>query len=498
MKKGLLGIEVSDVFMRYVFLEKESGSYVITKAGEISSKVDITVPGVISGEIFKLIQNEDISVEKIFLAISRKETVIHQVVLPKMKPAELEEVISGEIEKIPAFYHRNYDFIFKTYPFNKNKRRVVFAVLARNVLDAVLKEVENTRIFCRDLDVSPLNLKDILPIDKSADCESLLVVQDHRSHLFLFQDNHYKLVYRSSIGVDQLTTAVSDMGKEHTLGNWTGELKRALKSYLQENKDVEISRVWMVWDEQRAPKLDRRIGAVLGMNVECLYLNKIPKVQVKKDIYLNPIYLLALTPVIYYINKQKAPFPLDHFFRSFQLKKYFLRVAAMAGIFLLLISSIFQITNKNIVAQSDKFTKETKKITKDIVSLKAESRELFMKQKEYKAIRQSLVEQANFVKRLNRVTWSEVLAVVADELPENMALTSFKFKEAGKADFKGDSLDMETIAGLMRQIDESVVLEKGQFDFLKEDEIEGEKIYRFGIKARLQDLRKKTDDTKKD
>lgn len=119
--------------------------------------------------------------------------------------------------------------------------------------------------------------------------------------------------------------------------------------------------------------------------------------------------------------------------------------------------------------------------------LRVTTTELYRQRDEYLAVRQGLLDQANYIKTLNRVAWSQVLSVFAEEMPKDMALTSFKFNETGKVSFFGDSLEVETVSELIRRIDTSAILEKGMFDFFTEKVVDEQKIYSFGILAQLQD-----------
>ncbi len=95
------------------------------------------------------------------------------------------------------------------------------------------------------------------------------------------------------------------------------------------------------------------------------------------------------------------------------------------------------------------------------------------------------------------MSWAEVFAIVANELPEDLALSSFKFSEHGKADIKGEAFNMESIAELIRRIDESAILNKGKFDFLREKKVKEEKLFNFGILAKLKEEQKADDDENK-
>jgi Tfp pilus assembly protein PilN len=132
-------------------------------------------------------------------------------------------------------------------------------------------------------------------------------------------------------------------------------------------------------------------------------------------------------------------------------------------------------------------------ITKELKSLEKENQKLMRRYHDYLAIRQKLLDQATCVNQLNRVPWSQVFAIFSQELPEELALNSFKFSESGKAVIKGDAFSMDSIAALIRRIEDSLILEQGKFDFLTEKKYEESKYFSFGILAQLKTTKAETD-----
>jgi hypothetical protein len=99
---------------------------------------------------------------------------------------------------------------------------------------------------------------------------------------------------------------------------------------------------------------------------------------------------------------------------------------------------------------------------------------------------------------VNRVSWSEVLAIVASEMPVDLALTDFKFSESGVATIKGQAFEMESVSELIRRTEASQFLERGKFDFLRERNVDDMNFYEFGIFANLKKQEEPSDvDTQK-
>lgn len=490
MAKGFLGLEISDKLIRYVYLEKNGNSQRVLRAGKSAFKADLSAQGVLSGLIEGIFQENSIAPERIFLTISRRETVVHQVVLPKMSPRELEAVVIGEVEKIPDFANRNFEYIYRVYKHSKEKDKITFAAVSQSFLKNIIQEVQKTEVICYDLEIAPLNLKEILPVASNGkQCHVQLIVNNQHSFFTIFDNHQYRLFYKSSTGSDQFSGNLTEAGREQSLSQWLGELKRVLKSYLMENRGTQINHLYLIWDREVVPDLDKRVEAELALKVEVPSLNNIKGILIEEPAYLNPIYILALTPIIYQAQKSPAQFPLDHFFKSFQIKKCLMQTSLVAAVFLCLVGLAYFLIHRDMEHKKNAELAEASHITQQIENENREAQKLFEKRDQYLSVRQRLLDQASYVQQLNRVSWSQVLAVFANELPENLALTSFRFTESGRAQIQGDALSMDSIAGLIRRIETSAILENGNFDFLTEKKIEEQKLFSFGILAKLKDFK---------
>jgi len=497
MKAGLLGIEIGDKTCRYVFLQKGKNGYQVTKAGKSSSEADLSAPGALYSFVQSLTKKEDISPKQIYLTLNFSDLLVHQITVPNMTRTELSEVVSGEIEKVPRFYHRPYDFIFRRYLYLKDKAKVIYAAVAKEKISNVLTDCQKCKISCRNIEIAPLNLKDILPIPStSVEKEAVLVVNDQNSFLSIIEKGQYRFFYRSSIGMNQIQSIASATAKEHILLNWMGELRRAIKSYLLENKSAKIGLIWLIWDKEILPELDELITQELNLDTESLYLKKIHRINPVQEEYQNPIYALALTPIAFQINKWRAHFPLNHFFRNFNIKSYLWKSVVGATLVVVLAAAAFGLFHQRLQVQVRATKSKTCQLEKKIAVLQDEAKGLYQQKETYLQARSRLLEQASYVNALNRVSWSQVLAVVSQEHPDDLALTSFKFSESGGASIIGQAFAMESIANLMRQIEDSAILEKGRFDFLKERELKEVNYYDFGLTAQLKKKKEEQDDKK--
>lgn len=497
MAKKYLGVDISDDSVRYVYLKSKGFSFVVLKAGKSSIDFDVTSQGALRNAIKGLVKQEKLKPSRIFVSISRKDTVVHQLVLPKLSAREFEEVITSEIEKIPTFHNEAYDYIYRKFPVGRDKFKVIMSAIRRDVLDNVLKEVNKTGIPFKDVEITPLNFKDIPElIEPVENCHAYVLVSDRQTYLSIYDKDQYKLIYKLASGLNQFKHTVSQEQIKLIVSDWSSQLKRVFKSFLLENRNLKVDKIWLVWDKETAPNLDQYMGSEFNIPVEILDIRKINKIKTIENYPLNPIYALAMAPVLSHIHQIDSQYSLRHFFGRFQMNRYVLKTGVLAAAVIAVFAATFGVTNLWIDEQKQALETETRAVKYQTVELQREAADLFAQHKTYNEIRQRFLAQATYVQELNRVSWAEVFAIVANELPTDLALTSFKFTESGNADIKGEALNMESIAELIRRIDESVILNKGKFDFLKEKRVEEQKLFNFGILARLKEEKKVTDDQK--
>lgn len=488
MSKGYLAIELTSSKIRYLHLTRKGRGYQVLKSGVMPFTLNVTAAGELTRHLQELIKREDLQPQKLFLTLGLHENFIRQVHMPKMNVREMEEAITAEIEKYPAYSKRKFDYIYNVSNLAKAKGNVVFAPVEQSVLNYVLSECQKLGIPFQHLEIAPLNLKEILHlIEPSVENQTILVVNDQISYLMIVRGLRYQLIYKVGIGIEQLYPHRNDQINETSVFNLIGELQRVLKSYLSQHRLEKLNKIWLVWDRQGAAGFDAAMNGQLGLDVEVLSLDRMDKFSEHLDQNAaNPIHIIVGTPAIIDLEKIKEQFSLNHFFRTLHFKRYVFQLMATSF-------AVVAIAGYFLGMKSLEFHKEKQSIKAEIVAtaeaintLKATTEELYRQRDEYLAVRQGLLDQANYIKTLNRVAWSQVLSVFAEEMPKDMALTSFKFNETGNVSFFGDSLEVETVAELIRRIDGSAILEKGMFDFFTEKVIEDKKVFSFGILAQLQ------------
>ncbi len=497
MEKGYLGLEIGEKILRFVYVAKQKGTYTLTRAGELEVNLNFSTPGALTQAIRMIIEKEEILPKRVFVSISRKDVLIHQQLMPKMNAAELAEVVPGEIEKIPFFYNQAFEYSYTAFMHSKEKDRILLVAVSQEFLKSVIEEIDATKLPFRDIEISPLNLKDLLPNAKLSNrCEAILVVQELCSYFCIYKGNTYLGVYRSPVGSQQINSPVNAANQAQVLSTWIGEFERVVKSHLVEHPQTLVEQLWVSADKDLCMTISRELNKHLDINTQIITADHIQDLKVANLLEWNPIYTCALTSLMFSLSNKKPLFPFDHFFAKFQNQKYVMLVILKTVIFFITLAFGFGGMNYFIAKDQVLLSKETKNISQDILFLNKQNENLFAEKKEYLDVRKKLLAQAGYVQEINRTSWTHVLASIATELPAELSLTGFKFNESGDVNINGETMDITNISELIRKVDQSSILEGGKFDFLRERKQQEVKLFNFGIQANLKG-KKEINDGKK-
>lgn len=484
MAQKLLGIEISDTAVRYVYLEQVQGSWHVLHADQMTAKINLSNPGQTLSHLNAICEKEHIRPQRVFMTLNRSDVFIHQVIVPKIKELEAEEVLEREIENLPAFHHEQFDYIYKASPHPGNKYKTIFAALPHKIVEYIRQDLITSKVLFGDLEIAPLNIFGVLSLIRPlCSWEAVLCVSSHHSTLCIQEKQNLRLCYRSSTGSHVLSQHHTAVGPRHAYSLWTGELNRVIKSFLLENPKVKLNTIWVVWDKDVLKNLEEALLQDLGLRVEVPDFSKIRGIQSKA---LNPIFGLSLTPVIHHVRRIREQFPLNHFLNRPEVLRSILKTATVTVAFMGLCLGLFLKISLDLNHKIARLDQENNALTQEISALTVKSEALLSRQKEFLTVRQKLLDQATSVNQLNRVSWSQIFAIFSRELPGDLALSSFRFGNSGKAEIKGDALSMDAIAAFIRRIDDSKILEQGKFDFLTEKKLEDLKYFSFGILAELR------------
>ncbi len=490
MPKGILGLEVSSGVIRYVYLQKKARKLTISRCGATAftnSLSGIKSPPALSEAIKKIILEERVVPAKQCLALSGPDTLIHQINLPKMSDSELKEVISGEIERVSVFSHKDFDYIYSEHKLDAERSSVLFTAITKENLDFYLQGASGSGVGLESLEISPLNLWEILSsqVEKTGH-EALLVLEEKVSYLLIFSQNECRFFYAMSTGGQDLCPRKNEPVSNSVFFVWIEEVKRLFKSYVREYKAKEIGRLWFVWDNQAIPGLDKLLADELRIKIDLPTPDILGIEMADKEKEFNPIYLVALAAPLVYLKGLRHKLFFEHFLEGVKLKKAAKKTLVLSLALVFLLGASLGAVALSYFKKRNDLLKEDKKISSDISILRDQTFGLAKEARDYLTAKERLLSQATAVKTLNRISWSEVFARVEAMIPQDVSFTSFIVLDSGEVKIKGSSLKIDSLAELIRKINATPGFEEAKFESLRETEIEGKKIVEFGIYTRLK------------
>ena len=162
------------------------------------------------------------------------------------------------------------------------------------------------------------------------------------------------------------------------------------------------------------------------------------------------------------------------------------KTSLVVALFIFLVGSLLGRITINSIVSRNKILAEDKQLTDRIAALEKQTVGLKRERTSYLDVRNRLLKQATFVRRLNRVSSSEIFGHIVSALPEDISLLSFELAESGKVGLKGSTLKIDTLAEFIRKINAIAYFEDVKFDFLREKEIKGRRIVEFDIYTKLR------------
>lgn len=484
--KNLLSIEIRDKSICYVYLKEDRKSELVVD----ELPLEEISPVAISDLINKLIKEKGFSPSCIFFSLFRKDILIHQLTLPKMTREEAEEVILGEIEKVPAFSEREYEYVYSLFNLDEKRIRIIFSAVPREIIEAIIEGTKATKIPLEGIEIAPLNILNLLySLSDNKTDEALIVLDDKVSYVMISFKKECRIFYVAGVGLEDFFFK----GKidNLTFVNWIEELKRIFKSYCIEYKKEDIDKIWLIWDEDRAPLLNQLLTKEIKKEVKKIEIAKLINISQEE---FNSIYLGTVAPVISYLRNYSSEFHFERFLREIKLQK----VIKKGGLFLLIYLAVVGFILGNVIlAFQLNITKEKKRLKElenKIKTLEKETATLKKRRDEYLRIKENLLRQAFYVRKLNRISWSKVFGEIAENLPDDVSLSSFSVSESGRVNFNGEIFCIEAVSELMHKINHLSVLENPRFEFLRESKMEGKRIFKFSVSAELR--KKKIKDNK--
>jgi len=489
MSKGILGLEISSNRLRYSYLKREAGRILLSRWGEFFFEEDpVKEPTVFTNALQEIIQKEKFSPSKLFLTISGKNVFTHTIELPPMSSEELRGVLTTEIEKIPTFSDKDFDFIYSTYSLSEERMRVLFGAVTKETLESYIQAVTQTKIYLESLELSPLNLLGWGLQVEGDEHEVLLILNESYSQIIISSQNKCELFYTIPIGRLDIFPSEKKISNLVFL-NWTDEIKRIFRSYLRQVQKEDIENLTFIWDNRDGQELDKLLKKELDLQISQPNLEKFSMELVDKEREFNPIFFLSLASPLRFLKKLKSKFFFGDFLEELKVKETIKKTIKVVLIVILFAGSLLGIIAMNFRFARSKIIKEDKKIVEKIADLEKRTAEFRRKKDDFLEVKDRLISQATLVRRLNRVVTTEILGRIGSVLPSDTVLTAFEFSESGQINLKGLTFKIDSLSEFIRQIKETGYFEEVKFNFLREREIEEERFVEFDISTRLKEFK---------
>ncbi|MCM8773604.1 MAG: PilN domain-containing protein [Candidatus Omnitrophica bacterium] len=492
MSEVFLGLGLTQQEIIYVYLEKiNKKTFVFTTGGRLYIQSTSFSPTVLHSYIEQILTKEKASPKKIFISIFRSDIVTHQLVFPKMSCQEMEEVVPGEIEKIPNFSNKEFEYLYFPYEPTDKKIKVIFVAILKELLNHIVEGIRPflSSISVESIEISPLNFLNVLYRLDNFSEGILIAVDDRCSYILIFLNNECKIFYVSNIGKSELCLSKDGERKINSIvfSNWQEELRRLFRAYSVEYKRDIPHNIWLVWDDKEGIPFDKLLSEGLGSRVNRLDIERLSNIKVEDKELLNPIYGIAASSLISYIKNYKSEFSFEKLVLPVKFKRelnklIFLSISYLIIVGLFLGGIIFINSFREKI-----LTKKLKEIKSEVVLLESKANQLNEEMNELLAIKERLLNQARVIREINRISWSRVFGDIVENLPQQVSLNSFKVAKSGRVEIRGETLQIESVAQLMRNLENSKVLAELKFDFMRSKEKEGRRTFSFGIVARLKE-----------
>jgi Tfp pilus assembly protein PilN len=493
MLNGVLGLELSSKQIRYVYAAKKNRKIFLLKQGKtfLQDSTSANEPANLTNTIREITAKEKIYPSRICLTISAENLFIHLAKLPTLPEAELDEVIGDEIKKVPKFLGKEFDYIYNGYKIDPRRQRVLFCAIEKGLLDSAIQGARSTGMHLESLETSPLNLLESLYSKITRDkTEVLLFLDSKATYVIIFGQNECKLFFKMATGASDMESHQGSINV-NTFSAWIEEIKRVFKSYQREFSGKEfgtrdMDKIWLVWDSDKLQDLYELTSKELGQEVTRPTPENFGLQLADKAAEFNPVYLIPMAGPLLYLRGQRQRFNFKHFLHKLKLEELIRNVSFFVLIYLAAATVLIGGIALNYALAGKRISAKEKTAVSRIALLEKQTTELRRVRDNYLAAKKRLLNQATFVRMLNRFSWSEILANIGLALPDDISLSSFAVPENGEVKLEGATVQIESVAELIRKIGGVSFLTDVKFDFLrerkiKEKDIALDKIIEFGI-----------------
>jgi len=449
----MVSVEISSRALNFLVLQKRGRAFHITKAASFSCDEDIfAAPDTtfFARRIKDFLRAQKITETKACFALTHREIVFKEMLLPVMPAKEVENVVINDIEAGTRFASKKYLFNYRTYYLSELKKiRVLYYVVEKNIVDIAVKILQESGLRLASFSLTPLNLVD-LPVERASIKNSAYIFLGYQiSYVIFLRGKDCHEVYFVDWGLRQLTQDKIFSGQNFE--DLAEELKRIIKSH-EMQKDNTVCDFLLLWDNAQYPGLEKRLSTSLDRDPLSFLLTK--------NFFIDHClqdkgFNLSFAPSLAAAHGTLCKKRYFDFLRIWNYQKtydYKIKVVKRSVAFLILVTLFalkpsFDVYTKykDELHQYFQLTHEFKDLKKKTVAFDQE------RQKDME-VKNMLLLQASVVSSLKKISWSEIFSAVTQAAPDNVWLASFELMRNGSITLAGRAMSLDSVANFIRNL----------------------------------------------
>jgi len=446
-----LALELSDKSVRYCLLEKGAKRFRLTQAGSVELDDVQFSRESFAKALAEILTKIGTSHVKLFVNILRREVLFNSVILPQMPPNELEEVIGGEIVKIPTYFDKEFDFIFSSFPYVDTKMRVMYCAVYREIINGIVDAAKQHKLALQEIALAPMSLlRNAYTWGDNGTEQMLVVVGDTSNYVMAFQQKQCKFFFSGSMGRSALVkNGVSD---KLSMLAWTTDTNRIITSYFMAHGGQMVQKIFLIWDNDGVADLATELEERLSKTVVKTDLKMFPDIEYEGGAEINPAYFVAISPVVSYYKNLKSEFSFEKFLEAFNYNGNILKIVGQLGVFIALgVFMVFAIGRFALI-ENHKASEQLSQVKSKITLIETENQKDDADASLSDTAKGDILAQLTTVNNINKVSWSKVFDAVVNHMPQGVSFTSFKVMDTGDVDIKGRTYNIETIGSFMHSL----------------------------------------------
>ncbi|MBN2483517.1 MAG: PilN domain-containing protein [Candidatus Omnitrophica bacterium] len=484
----IVNLEFSRTTIKCVCLQKKGSNLIVTQAHTLEADCDVfneENSEKVASLLTDFFRQHHIPLGQVYFSICHGDIVFQELTLPVMPTQEVHEAIKNEIERVPRFAAEEYHYSYQRYqPPGEDKVYVLSLAIPESVFAVPLGILKAAGCAIQGFDVVPLSVLSLSEGLSAGKDVGVLVVCQQITYLLIMRDTICQRIYLANSGTNDLLQSKTSMLNEPALKLWLEEIRRILKYYEVEQHSA-FPQMYIVWDNERAPNLEKRLGAFLSQEVLPLELSKTTTFSKKRNfLKLNQTYVPLVGMAL--ASNAHHGFNLQRIWNKKKTGQYQRKIITFGVIYLvctLLLGGRLMFFFSQRVNSLNTYQQG---LARQIEELEKRTDKLRADRAQYEQLKENILKQATVISNLNRRSWAKTFATVAENIPQGVWLGSFMFSREGECKIEGKSFYLDTLADFMRALKKTGYFSEVKLDFTKERQVEGEDFVEFGMQMKVR------------